>query len=115
MSHAMLMIHFTGTAANPQLKLKRSDTVTILFTQYLRPNGLKAPMSVHCRANVEEKAKRIIDSGYLFECEVLTTGEVSLTITNDKDGDVAIKVVPNSPSIPLAVESLINKFLEPQS
>ena len=86
--------------------------MTIPFTQYLRPNGLKVPMSINCRANVEEKAQRIIKNGYRFECEVLTTGEVSLTITNDEDGDVAIKVVLNSLSVPIAVESLIAEFQE---
>ena len=86
--------------------------MTIPFTQYLRPNGLKVPMFIHCRANVEEKAHQIIKNGYHFECEVLTTGEVSLTITNDEDGDVAIKVVPNGPEVPIAVESLIKEFKE---
>ena len=30
MSHAMLMIHFTGTAANPQLKLKRPAMLSMI-------------------------------------------------------------------------------------
>ncbi len=84
--------------------------MTIPFTQYKLPNGRKVPASIHCRANTEEKAQRLINKGYRFECEVLTTGEVSLTITNDEDGDVAIKVVPNDASIPIAVEALIDNF-----
>ncbi len=86
--------------------------ISIPFTQYILPDGRKVSTTIHCHANVEEKAKQIIDRGFRFECEILTTGEVSLTITNDEDGDVAIKIVPNSPAVRSAVESLIKEFQE---
>ncbi len=86
--------------------------MSIPFTQYILPHGRKQAISINCRANIEEKAKRIIEKGYCFECEVLTTGEVSLTITNDEDGDIAIEIVPNSLAVPIAVEALITKFQE---
>ncbi len=86
--------------------------MSIPFTQYILPYGRKEAVSIHCRANIEEKAKHIIKNGYRFECEILTTGKVSLTITNDEDGDVAIEIAPDSLAVPIAVETLITKFQE---
>lgn len=82
---------------------------SIQFTQYLRPDGHRAPVEIEVRDEVADKADRIVAAGYRFECEHLTTGHASLTISNDKH-DLAIEVVPNGPDVPLAVDRLILDF-----
>ena len=80
----------------------------IPFTQYVMPDGRKEPVEISRPEAIEVKARQIIASGFRFEVEMLKTGEVSMTITNDKDGDVAIEVVPdNGPGIPEAVDRMI--------
>ena len=54
------------------------------------------------------EAAQIVAAGFRLECEMLTTREVSLTIFDiDKEEDVAIRVVPNGPQVPPAVDDLI--------
>ena len=80
----------------------------IPFTQYFMPDGRKEPVEINRSEEVEVKAHQIIASGFRFEIEVLTTGEVSMTITNDEDGDMAIEIVSgNGPEIPEAVDRMI--------
>jgi hypothetical protein len=81
----------------------------IPFTQYLRPNGRRTEVRIERPKDVYEKAMNIIDAGYRFEAEVLTTGDISLTITG-KDDDCACEVVLNGPEVPLAVDRMINRF-----
>lgn len=87
----------------------------IPFTQYLRPGtsftGCK-PVAIDRPDHVADKAKQIIAAGYRFECEILTTGEVSLTITDD-EADHAIEVVPNGPGMGEAVDRLVLGFALP--
>lgn len=82
----------------------------IEFTQYIMPYGRPQPVSIDRPDEIAAKAKAITDEGYRFECEVLSTGEVSLTVCDD-DGDLDIEVVPNGPSVPEAVDRLITRFL----
>ena len=85
--------------------------MSIHFTQYLRPDG--RPKSVHINRpqEIETKAKQIFKAGFSFECEHLSTGDVSLTIVNKaKEEDVAIEIVPNGPDVPKAVDKLIMEF-----
>lgn len=82
----------------------------IPFTQFLRPDGRPVPVRIERPDDIATKAEAIIARGYRFECESLSTGDVSLTITNDKRGDVEIEVVPNGPEVPLAVDRLITRF-----
>lgn len=81
----------------------------IPFTQYLRPNGRAIEVTINRPKEIYDKAIDIIKAGYHFEAEVLTTGQVSLTIS-DNDGDHDIEVVDNGPEVPLAVDRMINRF-----
>ncbi len=83
----------------------------IPFTQYLMPDGRKRDVSISRPKEIYDKALDIIDAGYRFEAEVLTTGQVSLTITG-RDEDVDIEVVENGPKVPLAVDNMVNRFWE---
>ncbi|MER9355514.1 hypothetical protein NKI61_19790 [Mesorhizobium sp. M0514] len=82
---------------------------SIPFTQFLRPNGRLVSVSIERPAEVATKAQAIIAAGYRFECEELTTGDVSLTVANDDDGDLEIEVVPNGPTVPAAVDRLVER------
>lgn len=88
--------------------------MSIPFTQYLRPHGRPRQIEFETtpdQAAVEAEALRIIAAGYRFECEELSTGDVSLTIVgpdeNGDETDVAIEVVPNGPAVVAAVERLV--------
>ena len=56
---------------------------SIPFTQYKLPHGARIEVSINRPEAIAEKAKRIIEAGYRFECEILTTGHVSFTICGD--------------------------------
>lgn len=86
----------------------------IPFTQFLQPDGRKASVSIERPQAVMDKAERIIAAGYRFECEMLTTGEVSFTISDD-DGDHAIQVCNNDAAVLEAVDRLIDGFDVPGS
>jgi len=81
----------------------------IPFKQFLYPNGQERQVSVVRPLEIMKKAEKIIHNGYEFQCEVLSTGEVSFTIS-DEDGDHAIEIVENGPGVPEAVDRLVNKF-----
>lgn len=86
----------------------------IPFTQYLLPNGRTKTIHISRPEQIADKADAILAQGYRFECELLTTGDVSLTIVQDwdadDDGDVAIEVCRNSSGIPDAVDRMIERF-----
>ena len=62
----------------------------IPFTQYLRPRGKQVEVFIERPAEIYQKAQAIINRGYRFEIEVLLTGQVSMTISDDTD-DYAMK------------------------
>jgi len=81
----------------------------IPFTQYLRPDGRKAAVSIDRPDEIARLADRIIGRGFRFECEHLTTGHASLTIAG-ADDDEDIEVVRNGPEVPAAVDRMITRF-----
>ncbi len=81
----------------------------IPFTQYLRPNGRPVPVSIDRPAEVSDLAQRIIDAGYRFEAEELTTGHASFTIAGP-EGDEDIELCMNGPKVPEAVDTLVKRF-----
>lgn len=81
----------------------------IQFTQFMRPSGRPVEVSVLRPDPIGDLAERLIERGYGFECEQLSTGEVSLTIV-DEHGDQDIEVVANGKEVPLAVDRMIERF-----
>lgn len=82
----------------------------IPFTQYLMPDGEQRAIWMPDRSTeVNKKAQQIIDALFRFECEVLSTGHVSLTVSDDF-GDYSTRVVRNSPGVALEVDKLILEF-----
>ena len=59
---------------------------------------------------IELLAAKIFAAGYVFECETLRTGEVSLTVTHHDRGDEWIELCANDQSVPATVDKLITGF-----
>jgi hypothetical protein len=86
--------------------------MSVPFTQYLLPHGRATPVMVDRPPEIEALALRFIARGGLYECEMLTTGEVSFTAVFDIDGeqqDIAIEVCANGPPVLAAVDSVVRK------
>lgn len=84
--------------------------MSIPFTQYLLPTGQKRGELIDRPPDIEVMAHRFIASGGRYECEILRTGEVSLTAVAEIDGkeqDVAIVICNNGPEIPGKVDELV--------
>ena len=81
----------------------------IPFTQYLRPDGRAVPVSIDRPEEISTLAQRIIDAGFQFECEHLSTGHASLTIAGP-DYDEDIEVVENGPAVPVAIDRMVKRF-----
>jgi hypothetical protein len=93
------------------MTIQAFPTRSLTFTQYLRPDGRQQPVSIDVPQNVYDAAAVLQSRGLRFECEMLTTGEVSLTIHDPiKEQDVDSRVVPNGPGVPGAVHDLILNF-----
>ena len=83
----------------------------IEFIQYKMPDGRQIPVNINRPQEVYDKAMEIENEGYIFEAEVLTTGEVSFTIFDpDRDMDLAIEVCLNNTQVPETVDKLIMEF-----
>jgi hypothetical protein len=86
---------------------------SIPFTQYLRPQGHTQRIAVRRPFAITQKAKHILSLGYVFEIEVLRTGQVSVSIADNKKGeDVEIEVCNNGPEVLIAVDTMIRRFNE---
>lgn len=85
----------------------------IYFTQFLRPHGHRQEISIAMPDEVWNKAMSIKAMGLELHAEVLTTGEINLTVTDEEKGDLAQEIVANGPEVPKAVERLIMDFAVP--
>jgi hypothetical protein len=83
--------------------------LAIPFTQFLRPNGAQRAAWIERPEPVALAGMRILQAGFRFECEVLGSGLISLTIS-DAEGDYACEVVTNTEEVPAAVDRLILEF-----
>lgn len=87
----------------------------IPFTQYVLPHGRKREETIERPAEIEALAQKFIDAGGRYECEVLTTGEVSFTaVFCDEDGDeqdVEIEICANGSAVRDAVDAIVRKSL----
>lgn len=82
----------------------------IPFTQYLMPDGRQKEISIERPPLIESLARQAIEAGAVFETEVLSTGEVSLTMRHCDDEEhttLCIEVCSNGPSVLDAVDKLV--------
>lgn len=89
--------------------------MSIPFTQYLLPNGRRQRTEVDRPAEIEAIARRFIDAGGRYECEVLTTGQVILTAVMDLEGepqDVEMEICGNGPKVMDATDRLVRNSIK---
>ena len=84
------------------------ERYSIPFTEYVPPNGETRPKFVTVSGQDAERAKFIVDFGWKFEVELLSTGLVSMTVS-DGHRDVAIALAKNDNKIYEALSNLITE------
>lgn len=72
---------------------------TVSVTQFTRPYRRAVEYVCELPYALEAEFRAMEQSGCRFEAEVLTTGEVSITITNEEE-DVDIRIIPKSRNAP---------------
>jgi len=87
------------------------DPKAVPFTQYVLPDGRKKHEFIDVDPDLAKKAWALIDNGYYFEAEILTTGIVRFTCCFD-DEDIAIELSKNGPDVIVAVAKLIETAYE---
>lgn len=84
----------------------------IPFTQYLMPDGRAKEVSFECEEYQDSLVQDLVNAGCRFEVEMLSTGEVSLTVEyEDPNGEnitLAHEICPNGPEVGIAIEQLIH-------
>lgn len=78
----------------------------IRFTQFLRPNGTQQPTTIARPEPIAQMAEELLAAGCRLEIEVLTTGEISITVEGAA-ATWAIEIVENGPGVPEAVDKVI--------
>lgn len=80
-----------------------SDTFRFTMTQFMRPDGRQKQIETELPCVVQDDYNAMIAAGYRLEAEVLTTDEVSITITEAKvtcdEQDVDFSVTNNGPEV----------------
>ena len=82
------------------------EQTTVLVTQFMRPNGRKVAKWTRISTTFEPFYESMKEAGCQLQAEVLSTKEVSLTITNDET-DLDIRVVPNDSAVQQAICDLL--------
>ena len=92
-----------------------SPDLRVPFVQFLRPDGRRRNIWIERDAERARKATALREQGCRFEVEELLTGEASMTVERLHGGEdelVSIRVVPNGPEVPPAVDELIDEAYE---
>jgi len=85
----------------------------IPFTQYLLPNGQRKQVTIDRDNETETVAHQLIDKGYRFEIEMLTTRHISMTVVDPDDtSDIAIEICDNDPEVLKAIDRLVRSAAE---
>lgn len=89
--------------------------MSIPFTQYILPRGNKRAELIDRPEDIERLAAQFIEAGGRYECEILSTGHVSLTAVHEIEGeeqDIAIEVCGNGPDVLDRVDRLVRKSVD---
>lgn len=80
----------------------------IEFTQYLRPDGKTRQVWIEVPRKIQAKSDALINAGYHFNVEELSTGMVSMTCEQrSTENLISIRVCPNDKHVPENVWDLI--------
>lgn len=85
------------------------ETFTVPVTQFLRPNGRQQVIYTELPIEVEPAYNKMVAAGCRFETEVLTTDQVSTTIS-DGEQDIWIHICQNGPRIQEAMVDALKKY-----
>ncbi len=87
--------------------------MSISFTQFLMPDGRKRQTSIDRPPAIELLALSLSDAGHRFEIEMLTTGEVSMTVEADgEDGEDIVrshKICANGPAVLEKIDAMVTE------
>jgi hypothetical protein len=90
------------------VKGDQMKTTTVQITQYLCPNARKTKQMATLEADVQDEYEDMLKCGCRLEAEVLTTGEVSLTVWDEKKfEDIDIAIVQNGKEVLDAIITLL--------
>lgn len=81
--------------------------MSIKFTQFLRPNGKSITVEVDMPEDIDKMAHQLIENGYRFEIEQLTTGEVHMDCSKLQEDPVAVELCQNGPPVIEAINRLV--------
>lgn len=84
--------------------------MNVEVTQYLMPDGRKRECTTEISDNVKGLYEEMIQSGYKFEAEMLRTGDISVTISNDEE-DIDSRFIENGPGVQNALVEMLKGAL----
>jgi len=83
--------------------------MSIPFTQHLLPDDRHRPVTIDMPADIEEEAQVLIEQGFRFDIEKLSTGMVYLTCHIPGDDDSwTNQLSEDGPTVIDAVTNLVN-------
>ena len=85
-------------------------TYEVDVMQFVLPHGQQKPCKTDLPIATQEAYQDMLAHGCRFEAEVLTTGAVSVTISN-ADEDVDMSITDNGPAVPQGMCDMLNRGL----
>lgn len=86
------------------------STFEAKLTQFMRPSGISKPVATDLPVEVEHLYRQMIEAGCRLECEVLTTDEVSVTVSNVSDEvDIDFSVTKNDQSVHSGIVAMLRR------
>lgn len=86
----------------------------IPFTQFLRPDGRRMPVSIDTQEGPEtfseeadELVQKLLDAGCKFEIEQLTTGMINMDCQTKSSELLAQELCENGPAVIEAIQKLV--------
>ena len=78
----------------------------IEFTQFLMPDGRQATNTIQRPDPIADKAAELVSAGCRLEIEMLTTGQISMSVEHGDD-TWAIEITPNDSKVVAGVDKII--------
>ena len=98
--------------AHVTLNTVRPAIFSATLRQYLRPDGRQVTANVNLPIHIEPAYLKMLRSGQWLACEVLRTGEVSITI-EDEDEDYDIEITENNQTVVESIVAILTRRSNP--
>ena len=86
------------------------STFEATLTQFMRPSGMSKQVATELPSEVEPLYKQMLETGCRLECEVLRTGEVSVTVSNvAAEVDIDFSVTKNDESVHSGIVAMLRR------